>query len=208
MGDASGPGSSRTSGSGSGAAWRAARTWLFTGALVAVMVTGYFRLPIDRLGPRHAAQSWTLFVLALMFVAVMLLRQIRNVLLNRPHTHPGLVIPLLMCLSILIFATTYQALAQRPGEFRGLTTRLDALYFTLVTLATLGYGDITPRGQSARLATMLQILYNFVFLTAAATALTQQIRNVVQRRGGAARTGSGAPEHRSPRNDQSDPGVK
>jgi voltage-gated potassium channel Kch len=92
------------------------------------------------------------------------------------------VISLLIVLSVHVFSATYYALAKQPGEFTGLHTRVDALYFTVVTLATVGYGDITPQGQSARIVTVLQIAYSFVFLTAAATALTQRIRDTVVRR--------------------------
>ncbi|MFI6106925.1 potassium channel family protein [Streptomyces sp. NPDC051310] len=153
-------------------------------ALVTAAVAGYFVLPIDGLGPRRPVLSWTLFVVALGLIAVLLLRQIRAVLTDRPHTRPGLVIPVLMCLSVLVFAGGYLALARHPGEFSGLRTRVDALYFTVVTLATVGYGDITPRGQTARVVVMLQIVYSFVFLTAAATALSRRLRAlVVTRRG-------------------------
>ncbi|MGY0068604.1 potassium channel family protein [Streptomyces sp. QTS137] len=146
-----------------------------------VLVTAYFLLPLDHLGPRQPVLSWTLFGLALGLIAGLLLQQIGHVLLDHPHARPGLVIPLLMCLSILVFATAYQALAQHPGELIGLATRLDALYFTLVTLATIGYGDITPHGQAARLVTILQILYTFIFLTAAATALSRQLHTTLLR---------------------------
>ncbi len=154
--------------------------WLVQAAGVATMVTAYFLLPLDRLGPRRPALSWLLFGLALTLIALLLLRQVVHVLLGRPDVRPGLVIPLLMSLSVLVFATAYQALAQRPGELDGIATRLDALYFTVVTLATVGYGDITPHGQAARLVTILQILYTFVFLTAAATALTSHLRTALR----------------------------
>ncbi|GGX11507.1 hypothetical protein GCM10010297_36030 [Streptomyces malachitofuscus] len=147
-----------------------------------VMVTAYFLLPLDRLGPRRPVLSWLLFGLALGLIALLLLRQVVHVLLSVPGVRPGMVIPPLMCLSILVFATAYQSLAQHPGELDGIATRLDALYFTLVSLATIGYGDITPRGQAARLVTILQILYTFVFLTAAATSLTRYLRDELRRR--------------------------
>lgn len=162
--------------------WRAFWPGLAGVAGAVAMVTAYFLLPLDGLGPHRPALSWTLFVLALVFVAVLLLRQVVHVLLGLPNIRPGLVIPLLMTLSILVFATAYQALAQDPGELVGLDTRLDALYFTVVTLATVGYGDITPHGQAARLVTILQILYTFIFLTAAATALTNYLRTALRRR--------------------------
>ncbi|MFF0108887.1 potassium channel family protein [Streptomyces sp. NPDC085927] len=158
--------------------WR----WLAQAAAATVLVTAYFLLPLDGLGPRRPALSWTLFGLTLTLIAALLLQQISHVIFDHPHARPGLVIPLLMSLSILAFATAYQALAQSPGELIGLDTRLDALYFTMVTLATIGYGDITPHGQTARLVTMLQILYTFIFLTAAATALSRQLRTALLRR--------------------------
>lgn len=157
-------------------------SWFVQAVGATIMVTAYFLLPLDGLGPQRPALSWTFFVLALALIAALLLQQIAHVLLDRPHARPGLVIPLLMCLTILVFATAYQALAQHPGELIGLSTRLDALYFTLVTLATIGYGDITPHGQAARLVAMLQILYTFIFLTAAATALSRQLRTAFLRR--------------------------
>lgn len=147
------------------------------------MATAYFLLPLDRLGPRRPVLSWVLSGAALALIAVLLLVQVARVLPAVPGARPGLVIPPLMCLSVPVLATAYQGLAQHPGELDGIATRLDALYFTLVTLATVGYGDITPRGQGARPVAILQILYSFVFLTAAATALTNHLRNALRRHG-------------------------
>ncbi|MFI2433575.1 potassium channel family protein [Streptomyces sp. NPDC018693] len=141
------------------------------------MVTACFLLPLDGFGPHRPALSWTVLGCVLGAIAVLLLRQIRDVLLDRPGIRPGIVIALLMCLSVLVFSAGYFVLAGRPGEFAGLRTRLDALYFTMVTLATVGFGDITPTGQAARVVTVVQILYSFVFLTAAATALSRRVRS-------------------------------
>nr|WP_251693177.1 potassium channel family protein [Streptomyces sp. CHD11] len=152
-------------------------------AVVTVLVAAYFLLPLDRLGPRRPVLSWVLIVVALALIALLLLRQVVRVLLSVPDVRPGLVIPPLMCLSILVFATAYLTLARNPGELHGIATRLDALYFTLVTLATIGYGDITPHGQAARLVAVLQIVYTFVFLTAAATSLSRYLRDTLRHRG-------------------------
>jgi voltage-gated potassium channel len=40
------------------------------------------------------------------------------------------------------------------SEFESVDTLLDAFYFTLVTASTVGYGDVTATGQTARLFTM------------------------------------------------------
>ncbi|PVD05834.1 hypothetical protein DBP22_23215 [Streptomyces sp. CS207] len=162
--------------------WPAVRPWVVRAGAAAGVVVAYFLLPLDHLGPQRPVLSWLLFALILTVVAVLLLRQIRHVLVDRPDSRPGMVLSLLIVLSVHVFSATYYALAKQPGEFTGLHTRVDALYFTVVTLATVGYGDITPRGQSARIITVLQIAYSFVFLTAAATALTQRMRDMVVRR--------------------------
>ncbi|WP_079155643.1 potassium channel family protein [Streptomyces ambofaciens] len=163
-------------------AWRTVRPWLVRAGVTVAVVVAYFLLPLDHLGPRRPVLSWVLFALALTVVAVLLLRQIRHVFTNRPDSRPGAVLSLLIVLTVHIFSATYYALAKHEGEFVGLSTRVDALYFTIVTLATVGYGDITPSGQAARIVTVLQITYSFVFLTAAATALAQRLRDMVVRR--------------------------
>lgn len=161
---------------------RAVWTTAVAGCLAVAMVVAYFLLPLDLLGPDHPAVGWTMFVLALVVVAAVLLWEVHAVLTSRRAARPGMIIPLLILLSILVFSAGYYVLAKRPGELIGLRTRLDALYFTVVTLATVGYGDITPSGQAARLVDIVQILYNFVFLTAGATSFTKWLRGEVSRR--------------------------
>ncbi|WP_323748887.1 potassium channel family protein [Streptomyces sp. PR69] len=152
----------------------------------AVLLVLYFTMPFDGLGPRRPALSWTLFALSLTLVAVLLTAHIRDIHLQRTGaTHPGIAIPALMVLTVLVFATAYHALADDPHALPGLGTRLDALYFTVVTLATVGYGDISPESQSARLVALLNIVYNLVFLTAAATTLTRYYRTRLAARRGA-----------------------
>ncbi|MFJ7337450.1 potassium channel family protein [Streptomyces sp. NPDC101110] len=152
------------------------------GALLLACGTAYFLLPLEGLGADRPWLGWPLFVLCLALVAALLLRHVRDIVLEKPQARSGIMISLLMCLAVLVFSSGYYALAQQPGQFTGLRTRVDALYFTVVTLATVGYGDITPSGQEARLVTVVQIVYTFVFLTAAATALTRRMHAVVAER--------------------------
>ncbi|MFH8655400.1 potassium channel family protein [Streptomyces afghaniensis] len=156
--------------------------WTAAGGLVVAVGTAYFLLPLEGLGDDRSWLGWPLFVLALGLLAALLLRQVHYVILEKPHTRPGVMIVLLMCLAVLVFSSGYYTLAQQPGQFTGLSTRVDALYFTVVTLATVGYGDIHPSGQEARLVAVAQILYTFVFLTAGATALSRRLHAVVAAR--------------------------
>lgn len=75
---------------------------------------------------------------------------------------------------VLVFALADYVLATgQEGQFVGLETRTDALYFALTTLTTVGYGDIHPAGQLARVLVSVQLVFNVLVLAAAARILWQ-----------------------------------
>jgi voltage-gated potassium channel len=100
----------------------------------------------------------------------------------------GLV--LLFVLTILFFAWCDDSVARLPGQFVGLHTKTDALYFTVATISTVGYGDVHAAGQLARTAVTVQIVFNLVFLGAAFAIISGFVRAKAQRRRAA-----GGPEH-------------
>ena len=76
---------------------------------------------------------------------------------------------------VLAFALAYFMLNRSdPGQVAGLGTRLDALYFTLTTLVTVGYGDVYPEGQAARALACLQLVFNSVFVVGLVRAMLYQ----------------------------------
>ncbi|UGT64476.1 potassium channel family protein [Nocardia asteroides] len=88
---------------------------------------------------------------------------------------------LLLTVTVVFFALTYYLLAKNdPGQFDGLVTRTDALYYTIVTLGTVGFGDVHAVGQTARVVTMLQIVFDLVvvgiLLAVATGAITRGMR--------------------------------
>ncbi len=65
------------------------------------------------------------------------------------------------------------------------TTRgglLDALYLSMVTLATLGFGDIVPTAEWLRVAVPVQAMLGFVLLTAVVTWVLQVYPALTRRR--------------------------
>jgi hypothetical protein len=90
----------------------------------------------------------------------------------------------LLGLVVMAFATGFLSLAEwRADEMSGLETRTDALYFTMVTMATIGYGDIYAEGQWARGLVIVLIVFNFVFVGALVSILTSRMHARVEARG-------------------------
>ena len=146
-----------------------------------VLTAAYFTLPFGLLtGGEHVA-AWLLLGGLLTVLALGMLATTVRAMTDRPG-HPGLGILLLSWASILTFSAVYWALAIGHGQFSGLRTRLDALYFTGVTMATVGYGDIHPTGQAARAVVLLQLVYTFAFLAGGITALGTRVRGHFERR--------------------------
>lgn len=78
--------------------------------------------------------------------------------------------------AIVFFALMYARLGGVPGEFEGLVTRVDALYFTLTTLTTVGFGDVHATGQTARVVVTVQLVFNVVVIAAAVRVLVSAVR--------------------------------
>jgi hypothetical protein len=92
----------------------------------------------------------------------------------------------LVILVVPMFAAGYFALEQGDrDQFASLTTKTDSLYFTLSTLATVGFGDVHATGQVARALVTIQITFDLVFVAALVSVVTGQIRErAAQRRAG------------------------
>jgi voltage-gated potassium channel len=65
---------------------------------------------------------------------------------------------------IVFMSLVYLGLSSTAGEFDELHTRVDALYFTMSTIATVGFGDVHATGQVARVVVTLQICLDLVFV--------------------------------------------
>ena len=132
-------------------------------AVVALIVVVYYVLPLDRpLGVVITiwAIGGTLVLLATVAVQIRAIRMASYPVL-RAIEAVALAVPLL----VTIFASTYVLLSEADaGAFTEPLGRTDALYFTMVTLATIGFGDIAAVSETARVAVMVQIVANVAVL--------------------------------------------
>lgn len=66
---------------------------------------------------------------------------------------------------ILDFAWTYWGMSARAGSCMNVSlTKIDSVYFTLTTLTTVGYGDITPVSQSCRAVVSGQMIVGLIMI--------------------------------------------
>ena len=67
-------------------------------------------------------------------------------------------------LAILCFSVLYVYLARRDeAAFSEVLKLGDAVYFSVVTMTTTGYGDISPKSGLARTLVCVQILFGFLY---------------------------------------------
>ena len=65
----------------------------------------------------------------------------------------------LIPLFLVSFAWIYLTMSRSsPASFGGTLDRTGALYFTITTFSTVGFGDITPKTDPARIVVMVQML--------------------------------------------------
>jgi hypothetical protein len=105
-------------------------------------------------------------------------RRVRGVLVSeRPLIEAAEALVVLLTMLLVGFAALYYAMDRFEGEFSGIHTRLDALYFTVTTLSTVGYGDIVAVGQKARAAVTAQMLFDLAYVGIAARVLLTAARS-------------------------------
>ncbi|MGK8510321.1 potassium channel family protein [Nocardia asiatica] len=142
---------------------RSSRVLHNVSAVVCALLFYYFLpLEIEPLGHPAGVAGLVAFVVGVAGLVWLARWRIRRYFLD-PRATAGRVndVLLVVCVVVTFFALYYYILEQHaPGQFDGLHTRSDALYYTIVTLGTVGYGDVHPVGPAARVATMVQIVFD------------------------------------------------
>ena len=151
------------------------RRWLRLAGILLVVIVLYFTVPVSFELATNDVVQLLVSTLALVLLAVAVLSEVRLQLLDAERRIDGLVVALM--LSVLGFALGFYVMAERsPGQIAGLHTRLDALYFTMTTLLTVGFGDIHAVGQVARGLVLIQMLFNVVIVATAASTINARVR--------------------------------
>ena len=157
---------------------RAALRGLLVTALLVVL---YYQLPLHQ----HWGVSAAVRVLAgLLVFAGIAAWQVRAITGSPyPQVKAVEVLGLILPLYLLVFASTYYVMERAAvADFTQPLTRTDALYFTVTVFSTVGFGNIVPRAEAARVVLIVQMLGDLALLGAGARILLGAVRRGQQRR--------------------------
>jgi voltage-gated potassium channel len=154
-------------------------------AVTAATVIG--GLALYGVAPMEGRRAWLGLLLGVGALAVIVpltvSRARRLAVSDRPILDAAETLVLLFTLLVLGFASGYVVLSQHAGQLATVDTKIDALYFTLTTLSTVGFGDAHAVGQTARVVVSVQMVFNLVFIATAVRLLTSVARErATQRR--------------------------
>jgi voltage-gated potassium channel len=146
-----------------------------------VLVVIYYALP---LAGRLDGGAVSVLVIGSLVFTVMIIWQIRAII---RADYPGLrtieslatAIPMFL----LVFAVAYLLLdGATAAAFNEPLSKTDALYFTVTVFATVGFGDIVPRTELARIVTMSQMLADLVVIGLIVRVMISAVKEGHQRR--------------------------
>ena len=149
---------------------------------IAVLVTLYYLLPLDHSSTRTAV---TILLIGLAgFIALVTFHV--WVIARSPFPALRAIEALATSISLFLqlFAGTYVVLATlSPASFGEHLSHTDGLYFTVTVFATVGFGDITAKTETARLVVTGQMIADLIYF-----GLTIKVITGAVRRGRAGRT--------------------
>ena len=136
-----------------------------------VLLAAYCLMPITT---RHGRDRHVLFELGSMlrlgvafaiFIVVLTLEVRAITRARHPMLRAGVAMAVVIPLFLFFFAWMYLIMSHsNPATFHGALDRTTALYFTVTVFSTVGFGDITPHTDVARMATTAQMLADLVVI--------------------------------------------
>lgn len=137
-----------------------------------VVIAVYYRLPI---GSHFEGDTFLRLAAGLALFGLALARQTRRVLrADLPELKAVETLGSLIPLFFVIFATIYLSLARASqSTFSEPLDHTKAIYFTITVFSTVGFGDITPKSDAARIVVSIQMLLDLVVLGAVIRVLTK-----------------------------------
>ena len=153
---------------------------LRTAATIVLLLVAYYQAPLDR---QLSFVSVLLFTGALALGALAVLLEVRGILNSPfPMLRAVRLLAIGLPLLLLLFAAAYITIdGQQAHAFSEPLSRTDGLYFTVTTFATVGYGDITPTTELARIIVTLQMIVGLLAVGVIAKVVLGAVRVAQER---------------------------
>lgn len=137
--------------------------------LIAVLFLAFALAPMNRSTATTAAVI-TMCGIGLAAFAVVFMRRLRAISRSPyPLVTGAEAIVEVLVVFVVLFALVHLAIADAyPFAYSEPLDRVDAVYFAVTVLTTVGFGDISPLSTFARVATTFQMLADLLVITAAA----------------------------------------
>jgi len=91
---------------------------------------------------------------------------------------------------VIVFAMIFRIMDRLAAEpifliegARGAISFSDSLYFSLITMSTVGYGDITPAGEAVRVVAAIEVLLGILLFLFGFAEIMRYVREA-DRKGG------------------------
>ena len=135
---------------------------------LAAMVALYAVIPLGRNSTASSALLAAAFA-ALLGFTVVFLRQVRRIMRSPyPLVAGAEALVLILAVFVVGFALIYVALATAdPEAFSEPLNRVAAIYFAITVLTTVGFGDIAPVDDVARIVVSVQMLADLLLIAVA-----------------------------------------
>ena len=127
---------------------------------VAILLFLYSFIPIDGFNEDNPAAAWIrLGAVLLVFLSALVLQLRMIIAAEVPQLRAAEAVVETVLMFLCLFALLYTSMSVTDhSAFTEPLSRMDALYFTTVTFATVGFGDITPVSQLARAVVTVQMI--------------------------------------------------
>ncbi len=139
--------------------WKARRQL----AVALVLTTGGEWYMYSLAGQREGAFSVGATTVFVVYMAVLFAVMLAATSVSGHKIWLAIMTGLVVSEVVWVYSTLYYIYGT-AHNFETKLTRIDAVYFTLTTLSTAGFGDIAPKSQPARLLVSSQIGVDLVFL--------------------------------------------
>jgi hypothetical protein len=144
------------------------------------MVVVYYQAPLNR-----SITAWLVVWLIISTIALAgaLAWQLRSIMRSdAPRLRAVETVAIGLPFLLVFYASLYALLSfNQPASFTQNLGRTDALYFTMTVFSTVGFGDIAPVTEAARIVTMTQMVAGLIAVGVVARLVVGAVKRADER---------------------------